>query len=109
MATAPRRQRVAFFFALVNFVGLAVWSWTRIYYAVVGDLQGDRTFVFYSLALLPIWILTWIIGFVFVGNSISKSEQLTWQGVGALVMLAVPGIPVAAFVFISFWRFLATP
>ena len=81
----------------------------RIYYAHVGDLKGDRTFVFNSLGLLPIWVLTWIIGFVIVGNSISKSRQLTWHGVGALVMLAVPALPVAAFVIISFWRFLATP
>ena len=107
--TILKRQRVAFFFSLFNFVGLSGWSWMRIYFAIVGDPIGDRAFVFNSLGLLPIWIVSWIIGFVIVANSISKSKRVTWHGVGAIVMLAVPAIPVAAFVFVSFGRFFTTP
>lgn len=105
--TAFKRQRVAFFLALANFLGRAAWSWMRIYYTIAGDPKADRTSVFNTLGLLPIWCVIWIIGFVIVGNSATKSKRVTWHGVGAIVMLAIPAIPVTTSAFISFWRFLS--
>lgn len=104
--TALQRQRVGFYLALVNFIGLVVCGWVRGYYAVVGDDKGDRAFVYASLCFFPVWVLTWIFGFVIVGNSLSNSGRITWHGVGALAMLAVPAIPVAIMVIIVFYQFL---
>ena len=104
-----RRQRVAFFFALFTFVAVVIWIGVRVYFVVVINPDADRQFVFNTLGLVPICALSWIIGFVVVGNSISRSKRLTSYGIAALILLAVPAIPVAAVTFMIYQRFLASP
>ncbi|WP_010586382.1 hypothetical protein [Schlesneria paludicola] len=81
----------------------------RHYYASRGDSASLRALVGETLKYLPFWILTWIVGVIVTGNSITRARRVTWHGLGALVLLAVPAIPIAILVVVLFWRFLAGP
>ncbi len=102
---AIKQQRLGFYFAIFNFVGMVIWVGIRVYFAIIGDIKADRNFTFGTLGYLPVWVLCWIIGFVSVGNSISQSKRFTSYGTAALIMLAIPAIPVAIMVITSFWQF----
>jgi hypothetical protein len=110
-SVAIRRQRVAFYFALANFLALVAWNGVRIYLEHRGDSDEARGFGLHPnvVLMLPVWVLSWIIAFVTVGNSIRESKRVTWYGIATLVMLAIPAVPIAMMVFNSFWRFAASP
>jgi len=103
---AREQQRMAFYFALVNFLWLLGNVGARVYFAVLEDPVGDRHFVFATIGWLPVWVLCWIVAVVTVGNSILESRGINWYGVWTVGMLAVPAIPTAIFVICSYWWFL---
>jgi hypothetical protein len=102
---ALNRQRLAFYFALFSCFGTVIWLGIRVYLAIVGDTETDLLFVTNTLGFFAIWVLSWIVGFVIVGNSIEKTKRLTTLGIAALVLLAIPATPVVVMVVTSFWRF----
>jgi hypothetical protein len=104
-----KEQQVAFYFALFNLIGLELWVSGRAYFYLIGDTKGDRAFTHNTFAMFPFWVLSWIIAFIIVGNSILKYQRISWFGIGALGMLTIPAIPVAALTFITWWKFLNSP
>jgi hypothetical protein len=106
----PRQQqRIGLCFASFTFLGVSAICVVRTYFAVVDEPLSDRMFVTDPnlTGLLPFLILSWIFGFITVGNSITASRRVTWDGLVALMMLSVPAIPVSVVVVTTWWQFLS--
>ena len=107
---AVQRQRIAFYFALANFLWLAAWVGTQAYLELTGDIFNRRMFVLHPnvTGTLPVAALCWIIAAIVSGNSMWESKRVTWYGAATLVMLAVPATPLAIVVANGFWKFLSS-
>ena len=107
---ARQRQRIAFYFALGNFLWLAAWEGMLAYLNLTGDIFNERMFALHPnrTCLFPIAALCWIIAAIVVGNSIWESRRVTWYGAATLVLLAIPATPLAIIVASSYWTFFTS-
>ncbi len=107
---ARQQQRIAFYFALANFLWLAAWAGTEAYLDLTGDIFNRRMFVLHPnlTCSAPIAALCWIIAAIVVGNSMWESKRVTWYGAATLVLLAIPATPLAIIVASSYWTFFTS-
>ena len=104
-----QRQRVAFYFALANFLWLAMWAGAEAFMDFTGDAFNRRMFVLHPnlICSAPFAALCWIIAAIVGGNSMWESKRVTRYGVVTLVMLLIPATPLVIIVIDAWWRFLA--
>lgn len=107
---APLRQKIAFWLALTDLMAVAGWTAVRIYFAVIGDTEGDRKFVLNPIVLqvFPVVVLIWIVGFLLVASSLVESRRATSPGLWALILLLIPALPVIRAVAQAYWNFFMT-
>lgn len=100
-----RMQVISFLLAMFNFCTASAWINVRFYFALVGDVQADRHFVSMTAGLAPIWGLCWLVSSMLMLGSLEGCRRITWYGLSAVMINAIPIALVAIIAVASFWKF----
>lgn len=103
-----RRQRVSFWLAFFNVCSVMACANVEACFEFMGDSQNARRVFWWTLNLLPIWGLSWFVGFVLVTQSLMQCKRATWYGLVALAVHVTPLLGLAVIVVVSFWNFFSS-
>ena len=74
----------------------------RFYFYLIGDRVGERQFAGRTFGIGILCCLSWFIGSILV----IQCKRLTWYGIIALAMVAIPFGAVACVICAAYWDFL---